>query len=197
VQYVLQRTYGKRKNGCIQFGQNRIDTGNAVASSPQSRNRLEERGSENDILPTYMWKKKARRKGEESKKNRKGQGRGSIKKTSAQKILEVEKSIQEKGAREDASTKGLGPCHRIERRVYTKEGKGIFTVKRGKGRGTSICGGSIKERIHPTLQVAPNITSTLCSEKGWHMEDSTRLLTHKPVDDKEWVPLTPHCRHIG
>jgi len=44
---------------------------------------LEERGSENDTLPTYMWKKKARRKEEESKKNRKEQGRGSIKKTSA------------------------------------------------------------------------------------------------------------------
>ena len=85
-----------------------------------------------------MWKKKARRKGEESKKNRKGQGRGSIKKTSAQKILEVEKSIQEKGAREDASTKGLGPCHRTERRVLTKEGKKkkVKKVKKDKDEET-------------------------------------------------------------
>ena len=21
--------------------------------------------------------------------------------------------------------------------------------------------------------------------------------THKPVDDKKWVPFTPHCRYIG
>jgi len=62
--------------------------------------------------------------------------------------------------------KGLEPCHRIERRVYAKEGEGIFTVERRKGRGTSICGGSIKERIHPTLQVAPNVTSTLYGKKG-------------------------------
>ena len=65
--------------------------------------------------------------------------------------MEVEKSIWEKGVREDASMKGLGPHHRIERRVHAKEGKGIITVERRKGRGTSICGGSIKERIHPTL----------------------------------------------
>ena len=34
VQYVLQRTYGEGKNRCVQFGQNGVDTGNAMASSP-------------------------------------------------------------------------------------------------------------------------------------------------------------------
>jgi len=29
------------------------------------------------------------------------------------------------------------------------------------------------------------------------MEDGTRLLAHKPVDDKKWIPFTPHRRHIG
>jgi len=93
--------------------------------------------------------------------------------------------------------KGLGPRHRIERRVHAKEGEGVFTVERGKGRGTSICRGSIKERIHLTLQVTSNVTSILCSKKGWHTEDGTRLSTHKLVDNKEWVPLIPHCKHIG
>ena len=65
--------------------------------------------------------------------------------------MEVEKSIWEKGVGEDTSTKGLGPHHRIERRVHVKEGEGIFTVERRKRRGTSIYGGSIKERIHLTL----------------------------------------------
>jgi len=109
----------------------------------------------------------------------------------------VEESIWKKRVGEDASTKGLEPCHRIEGRVHTKKGEGIFTVKRGKGGGTSICRGSIKERIHPTLQVALNITSTLCGKKGWHMENSTRLLTYKPVDNKKWISLIPHCRYIG
>ena len=117
--------------------------------------------------------------------------------TGAQKILEVEESIWKKRVGEDAHIKGLGPCHRTEGRVHAKKGEGIFTVERGKGRGTSICGGSIKERIHPTLQVSPNITSTLCGKKGWHIEDGARLLTYKPVDNKEWVPSTPHCGHIG
>ena len=65
--------------------------------------------------------------------------------------MEVEKSIWEKGVREDASMKGLGPHHRIERRVHAKEEEGVFTVGRRKGRGTSIFGGLIKERIHLTL----------------------------------------------
>jgi len=78
----------------------------------------------------------------------------------------VEKSTWEKGVRENASMKGLGPCHRVERRVHTKKGEGIFTVERRKERGTSICRGSIKERIHLTLQVALSVTSTLCGKKG-------------------------------
>ena len=99
--------------------------------------------------------------------------------------MEVEESIWKKGVGEDAHIKGLGPCHRIEGRVHTKKGKGIFTVEREKGGGTSICRGSIKERIHPTLQVTPNITSILCGKKEWHMENGTRLLTYKPVDNKK------------
>jgi len=39
-----------------------------------------ERGKD-DVLPTYMWKKKARREEEESKEDRKEQGQGSIKET--------------------------------------------------------------------------------------------------------------------
>ena len=62
--------------------------------------------------------------------------------------MEVEKSIWEKGVREDASMKGLGPHHRIERRVLTKEEKGVLIVERRKGRSTSVYRGPVKERIH-------------------------------------------------
>jgi len=57
VQYILQGTYGKSQNGYVQLREDRVNIGNAVASSPQSRNRLGERRSEDDALPTYMWKK--------------------------------------------------------------------------------------------------------------------------------------------
>jgi len=88
--------------------------------------------------------------------------------------LEVEKGVQKKGVRENASAKDLGPCHRIERGVHTKKEKGVHTkkekgillVKGGKGRSTGICGGSVEERIHLTFQVTPNITSVLCGKKG-------------------------------
>ena len=44
-----------------------------MASSPQPRNRLEKGESKNDIVPTYMWKKKAggERKGSKENKNEK------------------------------------------------------------------------------------------------------------------------------
>jgi len=93
--------------------------------------------------------------------------------------------------------KDLGPCHRIKGRIYAKKGKSILTIKREKRGSTDICRRPVEERIYLTLQVTPDIASTLCGEKGWHTENSTRLSTHKPVDDKKWVPFTPHCRYIG
>jgi len=71
VQYVLQGAYEKSKNGHMQLGKDRVDTGDTVASSPQSRNRLGKRRGEDDVLPTYMWKKKTRGKKEASEEDRK------------------------------------------------------------------------------------------------------------------------------
>ena len=109
----------------------------------------------------------------------------------------MEKGVWKEGVRKNASTKDLGPYHRIEREVHAKKGKDILIVEGGKGRSTSISRRSVKERIHPAFQVTPNITSTLCGKKGWHTENGAGLLTHKLVDDKEWVPLIPYCRHTG
>jgi len=83
----------------------------------------------------------------------------------------MREGIQEKEVRKNASTKNLGPCYRVEGGIYTKKGKGILTVQGGKGGGTSICRRSAKERIYLPFQVTPNVTSTLCSKEGWHMEN--------------------------
>jgi len=109
----------------------------------------------------------------------------------------VEKSIWKKGIGKNASTKDLGPCHRIKGGIYTKKGGSILAIKRGKGGSTDICGRPVEEGIYPALQVTPDIASTLCGENGWHMENGTRLLTHKLVDNKKRVPFTPYCRYIG
>ena len=97
----------------------------------------------------------------------------------------MEKSVQKKGVRENTSAKDLGPCYRIERGVHAEKGKSVLIVERGKGKSIGIYGGSVEKRIHPTFQVTPNIISTLHSKKGWHIENSARLSTHKLVDDKE------------
>jgi len=99
--------------------------------------------------------------------------------------LEVEKGVWKKGVRKNASAKDLGPCHRVERRVHAKKGKGILIVEGEKGRSTGIHEGSVEKRIYPTFQVAPNVTSTLCGKKEWHMENSTGLSTYKPMNNKE------------
>ena len=111
--------------------------------------------------------------------------------------MEVGEGIQEKEVRKNASTKNLGPCHRVERRIYTKKEKDILTVQGGKRGDASVCRRPAKKRIHPPFQVTPNVTSTLCSKEGWHIENGTGLSIHKSVDNKEWVFLTPHCRHTG
>jgi len=97
----------------------------------------------------------------------------------------VEEGVWKKEIKENASAKDLGPCHRIKREICTKKGKGVLIVKGGKGESTDICGRSVEKRIHLTFQVIPNITSTLCSKKGWYIENGAGLLTHKSVDDKE------------
>jgi len=55
----------------MQLGKNRVDTGNAVASSPQPRNRLGKGRDEDDTLPTYMWKKKQEGKEKKVRKTEK------------------------------------------------------------------------------------------------------------------------------
>jgi len=78
-----------------------------------------------------------------------------------------------------------------------KKKEGILTIERRKRRSTEICRRPIEKRIHPTLQITPNITSTLCGKKGWYMEDGAELSILKLVDDKEWIPSISHCRYIG
>jgi len=97
----------------------------------------------------------------------------------------VKKSIWKKEVRKDASAKDLGPCHRVERGVYAKKREGILTIERRKRGSTKICGRLTEKRIYPTLQVTPNVASTLCGEKGWHIEGGTGLSISKPVDSKK------------
>ena len=111
--------------------------------------------------------------------------------------MEIGEGIQKKEVRKNASIKNLGPCHRVEGRIYTKKEKGVLTVQGGKGGGASVCRRPAKERIHPTFQVTPNVTSTLCSKKEWHIENSVGLSTYKSVDDKEWILFTSYYGHTG
>jgi len=93
--------------------------------------------------------------------------------------------------------KGLGPCDRVKRGVFTKEREGVFAVERREGGDTSICERSTVKRVYLTLQITTNFTSTLCSKKGQQKKDGTRLLPYKPMDGKKRIPIAAHCRHSG
>ena len=97
----------------------------------------------------------------------------------------MEESIWKKGVKKNASVKDLGPCHRAKRRIYAKKEESILTIEKRKRESTEICRRPIEKRIHPTLQITPNITGTLCGKKGWYIENSAGLSTLKPVDNKE------------
>jgi len=79
----------------------------------------------------------------------------------------VEESLWEKGIRKNASIKGLESCDRVERRVYTEEGKGVFIVKRRERESASVRRRLTVERVHSALQVTANIASTLHGKKRW------------------------------
>ena len=134
--------------------------------------------------PPICGKRKQEEKKKEVKKVERDENKETLKKLVPQRFWRGE-GIWKKEVGKDASTENLGPCHRVEGRIYAKKGKGILIVQGGKGGGASICRRPAKERIHLTFQVTPNITSTLRSKERWHMENGTELLTHKSVDDKE------------
>ena len=111
-----------------------------------------------------------------------GRGRGSSKvrrgskETGPQKVSSENKSVWQETIGENAHTKDLGLCYQPKRRVHAKKGEDIPIVK-GRERGSMrIHTGTIEERIHLTLEVAPNGTSILCREEGWKKEDSIGLL---------------------
>jgi len=63
----------------------------------------------------------------------------------------MEESIWEKGLRKNASTKDLGPCHKVKGGIHTKKRDGLLIVKREKRGCTSICERSAEKRVHLTL----------------------------------------------
>jgi len=64
-------------------------------------------------------------------------------------------------------------------------------------QSAGICGGPAIQRIHPTIKVATDVPSSLCSQKGWEVTNSVELLTCKLVDSKKWLPVTIYHQYSG
>jgi len=71
---------------------------------------------------------------------------------------------------------------------------GLCKIK-GIVSSNAICGGPTTKRIHSTIEITVNLTSLFCSKEEWQKKNSTRLLSCKLVNSKEWAPLTPNCRY--
>jgi len=78
--------------------------------------------------------------------------------------------------------KGLGSYYRVEGGIHAKKGKSVFIIK-GRERGnTGIYRGPIKKRVHLTLQVILDITSTFCDKK-----DRTRRMVQDYHHINQWM----------
>ena len=51
------------------------------------------------------------------------------------------------------------------------------------------------KRIYLTIKITADLTSSFHSKEEWQEENGTRLLSCKPVNSKEQIPLTPNCRY--
>jgi len=87
----------------------------------------------------------------------------------------MNQDIWEETIRENANEKDVGSCDRCKRRVYTKKGKGLPTVKGRKRGGKRIHSGAVKEGIHLTVKVTTNGTGILCRKEGWKEMDGAGL----------------------
>ena len=142
-----------------------------------------------------MWKEEARNTG--GKAGEKNRERKNSRRISAQEILEVKESIWERKIRKNVYQEAIEPCNTVERGVCAKEGKSVFTVKKRKRGDTSICEESTVKGIYSIIKIATNSTSPFCSKEGWQEKNGTRLSSCKPIDNKEWVPLTLNCKYPG
>ena len=69
----------------------------------------------------------------------------------------------------------MGPHDRCERRVHTKERKGIPVVERKERGGKRICERAVAKRVYPTVKVTTNGASILCGEERWEKTDGAGL----------------------
>jgi len=89
----------------------------------------------------------------------------------------MEKDIWEGRVKKETHKKTVGSCNRAEGRIYSEEGKSIFTVKRRERGGAGIHRGSAKKTVHQTVKVTPDVTNTLCSQEEWEEKNGTGLPT--------------------
>jgi len=81
--------------------------------------------------------------------------------------------------------KGLESCDRTKGRLHAKKGESVFSIKGRKRGSTSVCGRPTKKGVHLTIQITPDIASTLCSKKRRKAKNGARLLSHQSMDGKK------------
>jgi len=77
-------------------------------------------------------------------------------------VVHDKKGVWESRIKENASTKALGSYNRTQGGICAKEEKSVLTVKGYERGDVGICGGSVEERLYPTIEVTLNIASTFC-----------------------------------
>jgi len=97
------------------------------------------------------------------------------KEAGAREVPQMDKGVWKEAIREDADEEGVGLRDRYERRVHTKERKGIPVIKRKERGGKRICERAVVKEIYTAVKVTANSASVLCREKEWKEVDGARL----------------------
>ena len=103
----------------------------------------------------------------------------------------MEKHVWKKGVRENASAKDLRLCHRIEREVCTKKGKGILLVKGGKGGSIGIRGDQLRKGyIRPSKSLQTSLVHFVAKKDGtWRMVQDYQYINQWTIKNGYPLPL--------
>ena len=177
----------------MQFEKNKSNIGYVLASCLQPRDQLEKEEGKNDVVSTYIQKKKVGNA--EEKTSKKDRERKSSRRTSVQKVLEVKENIWKEEVGKNIHKKTIELYNKTEGRVCAEERKDVLTIKRGKRESTSICKRPVTKGIYSAIKITIDLTSLFCNEEGWKKENSTRLLLYKSINGKEQISLAFYHRY--
>ena len=141
-------------------------------------------------------RKKQEEKRKKVKKVEKNKNKETLKKLISKRFWKWKRVFRKKELERMPVQKTWDHAIELKERFMPKKGK-VYLLLREEREGVQAFLEDQLRKGYIQPSKLPQTSSTLCGKKRWHTENGAGLSIHKSVDDKEWVPLTSHCRHTG